>query len=193
MKSSTLIIVSLVLLGVVSLVGTFVLIALRADVPPEIKSAIAAVIAALAMAFRADAGQAPAVEASSSSSPKVPPLPILLLALVVAVTGCAGSFEEARGLRSVTLGASSSPVDRARCVRLDDERIEDSAKAKALGGVAGGAAGSVGVLELVRSEGAPRGLVIGVGSVVIVLGAVAGYFLVRAEGKSAAWVRECSQ
>lgn len=204
MKPSTLIVVSLVFLGAVSLIGTFVLVALHAEVPSEIKSAIAAVIAALAMAFRSDTAPAPttSVVLEAPSSPKVPPLPVLLLglwaapvllALGLVLTGCTGSFEEARGVRSVTLGASSAPIDRDRCVRLDDERIEDSAKAKAFGGVAGAGAAGVGILELVRDEGAPKGVVIGVGTAVTVLGSLAGYFLVRAEGKSAAWVRECSQ
>lgn len=113
----------------------------------------------------------------------------------VTLTGCAGTFEEARlaGLKDRPAAAPVTTVDdRAACVRLDDERIEDAAKAKGLGLIAGVGAGATGALEVVRDEGAPRAAVISAGVSVVVLGAAAGYYLVRAEGKSEAWVRRCS-
>lgn len=121
-----------------------------------------------------------------------------VIALVLAggegVTGCAGTFEEAR-LAGIKARDAAPPTgsakvrDDARCKELDDGRVSAGANAKGLAAVAGVAGAGGGVSEAVI--GSPRWVAITAAVVSVLAGAGAVHQFFTAEGKSSSWVRDC--
>ena len=175
----------IVFLGLLVLLGTAGLIVLAAKgraTDPALVGIVTGALGALSSILVQTKDDAPAA--------KVPPLPILAMCFVLA--GCAGTFEEARlaGLKAHPASAAAEHRDDARCKELDDARISAGANAKGLGVVAGVAGAGGGISEAVI--GAPRWVAIGAALASVAAGAGALHQLVTAEGKGAAWARECS-
>lgn len=135
----------------------------------------------------------------TSSPPKppgVPPLPLLLMTLAFAAltAGCAVSFEESRGLASVKVynAAAAPALDRSACIKLDNSRQMHDALSKGSFAIALGTAGFPGVIQAVKDEGASKELVVGTVIGAAVVAGAGVFFHVRAEGKAATYMRECT-
>lgn len=118
---------------------------------------------------------------------------IFALVLVCCVLfGCAGTFEEARlaGLKAHPASAAAEHRDDTRCKALDDGRISAGANAKGLAVIGGVAGAGGGISEAVL--GAPKWVGIGAALAALAAGAGAAHQFFTAEGKGAAWARECS-
>jgi hypothetical protein len=125
------------------------------------------------------------IETEPPTTPSPPPLPPVLGAacLALVLTGCAGSFEEARLVRHGNVAAA--PPSQ-RCVSLDSQH-------RAWGAVAKGAAFASGASGLatipVRSDAARDALAVGS----VIAGITAATSVYVAEDTAAAWARECAQ
>jgi len=115
------------------------------------------------------------------------------IAVVLSVlSGCAGTFEEARlaGIKAKETPGAPKARDEARCKELDDARVSAGANAKGLAAVAGVAGAGGGLSESVL--GAPKWVGISAAVVAVLAGAGAAHQFFTAEGKGASWVRECA-
>jgi hypothetical protein len=122
-------------------------------------------------------------DAAKSKAPTVPPLPLLCLALMLAmVSGCAGSFEEAR-LVSHPASPPTTPDERAHCYSVDNSRIVWGGVAKA-SAVAAGASG----LSALPLEGDLRKVAAGSA---IAAGIIAAGAVWVSEQKGATWAKDC--
>lgn len=127
-------------------------------------------------------------------TPPVPPLMLLGVLVLIGGTGCAGSFELARGhAMAKTPKASAQTGDRSYCEGLDGSRRTWNAIALAADTAGGsGVLGAVAAVAKEKDLGGP-GLAVGLavtGGALIVAGVVS-HGLVN--DYSNTWVRECSQ
>ena len=192
-KDVLIVVVSLALIALVGLVGIVVLSYAGKSVDNSLIAFCATAVGALASLLARTTGpsepSAPAPLVNVAS--KVPPLAVLAL-VALGLTGCAGTFEEARmaGLKAHPASAAAEHRDDARCAALDDGRISAGANAKGLAVIGGVAGAGGGISEAVL--GAPKWAGIGAAIVALAAGAGAAHQFFSAEGKGAAWARECS-
>jgi len=108
--------------------------------------------------------------------------PVLAFALTLALTGCAGSFEEARAPKRV----GSAPPPSARCITLDDRRAFWGGTSKFTGALSG--ASGLATIPI-KDEDTRLGFI--TGSAVLAAVAIGSNFVSDSAGES--WVRECSE
>jgi hypothetical protein len=106
------------------------------------------------------------------------------LACAALLIGCGGHFEEARGPRSITIGAPA-PALVARCISLDDREAFYGGTAKGSAALAGAS----GIAAVPVSDERGR-VALGISSAVLAAVAVTTGFI--AESAATSWARECS-
>lgn len=106
---------------------------------------------------------------------------LALILLFLSVTGCAGSFEEARAPKRL----AASPPPSARCIELDDRHTFWGGSSKfsaALSGASG--------LSTIPIEDERARIGLAAGSAVLAAVAVGAGFV--SESASESWARECA-
>lgn len=187
-KDVLIVVVSLALIALVGIVGLVVLSYAAKPVDSSLIALIATAVGALASLLARTTGSEPPAAPAVNVSNKVVPL----AALALLVSGCSLSFEEARlaGLKAHPASAAAEHRDDARCAALDDGRISAGANAKGLAVIGGVAGAGGGISEAVL--GAPKWVGVSAAVVALLAGAGAAHQFVTAEGRGAAWARECS-
>lgn len=114
----------------------------------------------------------------------------LLLLAVSFVSGCAGSFEDARDAR-IMLHAAPAPRDAEHCKAIDD-RHEFMVGAAWLDGSLAGATGALGA-GLSQVDGMKPGWPIGLGIASVVFAGQVVYATVAADAAAKEWASQCAQ
>lgn len=105
--------------------------------------------------------------------------------VLVALTGCAGTFEEARGRVAVGSTAAATAPPSARCVSLDDASATWAATAEGAAVLAGTSG-----LATIPAPGQWDPFLVGSS---VGFAAVAAFSGVEAHAKATSWARECAQ
>lgn len=111
---------------------------------------------------------------------------VLLAALSPLLSGCAGTFEEARLAGAPSAGAQVATVDVGYCRQLDSSRTTWGAVAKGSAALAGAS----GIATIPTDSDRGR---VALASATLAAGAVSVVAVYVSEAKGAAWVRDCGQ